>query len=93
MTLISLIEARIREQLAPVHLEVIDDSHRHAGHEGAHGGGRHFQALIVSESFRGMSLLEQHRRVYGLFQEEMKKQIHALVLRTMTPEQWHGPRS
>lgn len=90
MSLVQQIEQRIREQLNPIHVEVMDDSHRHAGHEGAQGGG-HYHALIVSEQFRGVSLVEQHRKVYDLFQKEMKKQIHALVLRTMTPEQWQTP--
>ena len=53
------------------------------------GADAHFSATIVSEAFAGKSRIEQHQMIYALFKEEMSTQaIHALALRTLTPEQW-----
>ena len=86
------IEARLREALAATHVEVVDESHLHAGHAGARSGGGHFRATVVSERFAGLSKLAAQRLVYGALAEEMKGEIHALSMTTMTPEQWEGAR-
>jgi stress-induced morphogen len=53
------------------------------------GGGDHFQVWIVSQSFQGKSLLDQHQMVYGILREALgSERIHALALKTYTPEQW-----
>lgn len=53
------------------------------------GADAHFSATIVSEAFAGKSRVEQHQMIYALFKDEMSAQsIHALALRTLTPEQW-----
>ncbi len=53
------------------------------------GGGDHFQVWIVSESFRDKGLLDQHQMVYGILREALgSERIHALALKTYTPEQW-----
>ncbi len=52
------------------------------------GDGRHFQALIVSERFRGLSRVRQHQLVYAALGERMREEIHALSLQTLTPEDW-----
>jgi acid stress-induced BolA-like protein IbaG/YrbA len=53
------------------------------------GADAHFSATIVSEAFAGKTRVEQHQMIYALFREEMTTQaIHALALRTLTPEQW-----
>ena len=53
------------------------------------GAEAHFSAVIVAESFRGKSRVEQHQMIYALFQKEMASQeIHALALTTRTPEEW-----
>jgi stress-induced morphogen len=53
------------------------------------GGGDHFQALIVSPSFEGKGLVEQHQMVYGALKDAMGNEgIHALALRTYTPREW-----
>ncbi len=52
------------------------------------GGGDHFQATVISPEFRGKSMVLQHRMVYDALGDAMKDKIHALVLKTMTPEQW-----
>lgn len=92
MSTAALIQTRLTEQLSPLHLEVIDESHQHAGHAGARGGGGHFRVTLVSAAFEGKSRMEQHRLIYGLFREELKQQIHALALNTMTPREWAGEK-
>ncbi|MGD8430238.1 MAG: BolA/IbaG family iron-sulfur metabolism protein [Ectothiorhodospiraceae bacterium] len=53
------------------------------------GDGRHFQALIVSSEFDGVSLLKRHRMVYDILQEHIDADVlHAISMRTLTPEQW-----
>ncbi len=82
------LEAVLRRGLDPVHLVVEDESARHVGHAGASGGGGHFRALIVSAAFRGQSHLARQRAVYALLGDAMRTTIHALALRTLTPEEW-----
>lgn len=82
------LEARLREALSPVHLEVVDESHLHAGHAGARSGGGHYRVLVVSEAFSGKAPLARHRLVNALFAEELRHDIHALALTTMTPAEW-----
>ena len=86
----SRIEALLRERLAAVHVEVVDESALHAGHAGAAGGAGHFRALVVSPRFEGKSLVERQRLVYGALGEMLKLEIHALAMRTLTPEQWQA---
>jgi BolA protein len=83
---ISLIEQRLRERLGPEEVQVFDDSAAHAGHPGAAFGGGHFEVLIVSQAFAGKSLLERHRLVYEALADLMKKEIHALSIRALTPD-------
>lgn len=82
------LEATLRHGLDPVHLVVEDESARHAGHAGAAGGGGHFRVLIVSAFFRGQSHVARQRAVYALLGDAMRTTIHALALRTLTPEEW-----
>jgi BolA protein len=84
------IEARIRSELAASHVDVVDESHLHAGHAGAASGGGHFHATVVSDRFAGLSRVARQRLVYGALSAEMKGEIHALSLRTFTPEEWAG---
>jgi len=78
----------IRERLsdlAPVSIDIRDDSALHAGHEGAKGGGGHYHVRIVSERFKGMNTLARHRLVYGSVGDMMKREIHALAIEAKTP--------
>ena len=52
--------------------------------------GRHFSAIIVSDEFRGKSVIQQHQLVYRTLQDKMKQEIHALSMKTLTPEQWEA---
>ena len=82
------IEAKLRQRLAAAHVEVVDESHLHAGHAGAQGGGGHFRALVVSSRFDGLPTLAAQRLVYEALSDEMGREIHALSIRTVTPDQW-----
>jgi BolA protein len=88
---VSAAAAAIRERLFaaldPVAIELADESALHAGHEGARGGGGHYRLTIVSPRFRGQSTLARHRLVYGALGELMKRDIHALAIRALTPEE------
>ena len=52
------------------------------------GDGQHFEAVIVSEAFRGKSRVQQHQLVYRALGERMREEIHALSMQTLTPEDW-----
>lgn len=79
------IEARLGV-LAPEFVAVRDDSHLHAGHAGAAGGG-HFQLRIVSEAFAGLPRIARHRLVYDALNPLMAGRIHALSMILQTPEE------
>lgn len=81
---------RIRQALqcafAPDLLEVVDDSHRHAGHAGARDGRGHFNVRIRSGAFSGMSRLARHRAIYAALGAMMVEDIHALAIDAQAPE-------
>ena len=54
------------------------------------GDGQHFQAVIVSEEFAGRSRVQRHQLVYAALGERMREEIHALSMRTLTPEEWRA---
>lgn len=82
--------SRIREQLeaalAPVELDLRDDSHRHAGHAGARDGRGHYHVRIVSAAFAGMAPLARHRAVYAALGDLMTTDIHALAIDARAPQ-------
>lgn len=82
------IEQKIREALAASHVEVIDESWKHAGHAGAAAGGGHFILSVVSERFEGISLLDRNRLVFQILDQELKGAIHALTVKAKTPKEW-----
>lgn len=71
--------------LQPSRLEISDDSARHAGHEGAKGGGGHYSLTIVSPQFSGKNTLARHRLIYAALGPMMQQQIHALAIRAYAP--------
>lgn len=76
------------EALAPLRVDLRDESGQHAGHAGARpSGGSHWQLTIVSEAFRGKSAVARHRMVYEALGDLMKRDIHALKIEAFTPEQ------
>ena len=85
------VERAMRERLAalaPVALELQDESGQHAGHAGARpSGGSHWRLTIVSEAFRGKDAVARHRMVYEALGDLMKRDIHALRIEALPPEQ------
>jgi len=81
MTTIEAIEDALRSRLTIAHLEVVDDSWRHAGHAGAAAGGGHYIVTVVSPDFAGKSSVERHRMVY----DALGVHMHALALTTRAP--------
>ena len=90
MSVAAAIQDRLRAAFAPVALEVVDESHRHAGHAGAtrddgSQGETHFHVRIVSAAFDGVGRVERQRRVYAVLADELKGSVHALSLAALTP--------
>ncbi|MFC4298221.1 MAG: BolA family protein [Castellaniella sp.] len=71
--------------LDPTQLDLIDESHLHAGHAGAQGGARHFRVRILSKQFQGLGTLARHRLVYDCVRDLMPHPIHALAIEAGTP--------
>ena len=94
MTTADILHQRLTDGLTPLHLELQDDSHLHAGHaEAAAHGGSHFTTLIVSAKFEGHSLVQRHRMVYAAVGDLMKGRVHALSMQTLTPDEWRAKGS
>jgi BolA protein len=84
------VEATIREKLLgafhPTRLEVINESHLHAGHHGSPGTGEsHFRVTMVSAQFAGKSRLQRHRLVNEALAAELEGKVHALALELRAP--------
>ena len=78
--------AKLTRALAPLSLDVVDESHQHAGHAGHREGGEtHFRVYIVSEAFRGKSRLERHRMVNEVLAAELEGGVHALAIQASAP--------
>ncbi|MEE8530667.1 MAG: BolA family protein, partial [Hyphomicrobium sp.] len=80
------VESRMREKLMislrPTRLDVVNESHLHAGHRSSPGTGEsHFRVVIVSEAFTGKSRVERHRIVNDLLSNELKNAVHALAIK------------
>jgi len=85
------VEQAMRTRLAalePVRLDLRDESAQHAGHAGARpSGGSHWQLTIVSDAFRGKNAVARHRMVYEALGDLMKRDIHALKIEALAPDQ------
>lgn len=88
---VEMIQSRLVSELAPIHLEIIDDSQAHAGHAGARHGGGHFSAFIVSAAFEGKSPVQRHQLVYRVLGEMLRAEIHALSIKALTPSEYQQP--
>ena len=83
------LSARIRERLSkldPHSVELLDESGRHVGHAGA-AGGSHFRLVIVSPRFAGLDALKRHRMVYAALGPLMHREIHALAIQALAPDE------
>ena len=81
MSVAETIEQKLRDGLQPTSLEVIDDSHHHAGHAGARPGGEtHFTVIITAAAFDGLNRVAQQRLVHKILAEELAGPVHALQI-------------
>lgn len=87
MSRVERIREALQAALQPASLEVVDDSHKHAGHEGARDGRGHFTVRITSDAFAGRAPLARHRAVYAALGEMMQTDIHALAIEARTPDE------
>lgn len=85
MNRVERIREALQQALDPELLEVKDDSHRHAGHEGARDGRGHFKVHVVSAAFEGKLPLARHRAVYAAVGTMMETDIHALSIDARSP--------
>jgi len=87
MSLKSRIETLLQNALAPERLEVIDESHHHAGHQPSFDGTgeTHMRVRIVSKKFDGMSRLQRHRSVNEALKLELDAGLHALAIEAAAP--------
>jgi BolA protein len=86
MNTITIIKQKLAV-LRPEKIEILDESSKHIGHEGAKNGGGHFLLTIVSGNFYGKSTMERHRMIYAALGEMMERDIHALSIKAYTPEE------
>ncbi len=88
MTIKDRIINQLTTGLAPVHLDVQDESHQHQGHGGwREGGETHFRVVIVSEQFAGKSRVDRHRLVNTLLATELADRVHALAITARSPDE------
>lgn len=75
------IERKLKSELSPEYLEVIDQSHLHEGHAGHNPGGEsHFKLVISASKLEGLTRIEKHKIIHKILDEELKKSIHALSI-------------
>lgn len=88
MSLAARIQAKLTAALAPIQLDLVDESALHAGHAAMKGlppGETHFRLTIVSEHFRGLPRVQRQRLVYRTLSEELADGVHALAITALTP--------
>jgi len=81
------IKQALMQTFSPTHLEIIDESHLHAGHEGAKSGGGHYVVHIVDNAFAGKNRVQRHRMVNEATQHLFPVVIHALSIKAQTPDE------
>ncbi|ABS63334.1 BolA family protein [Parvibaculum lavamentivorans DS-1] len=88
MSVAETIRRKLEAALLPERLEIVDESHLHKGHAGHRPGVEtHFKVTVVSAGFAGKSRVERQRLISAALKEEMGNPIHALSMKTMTPEE------
>jgi BolA family transcriptional regulator, general stress-responsive regulator len=81
-----VITEKLSAAFTPQSVEVLDESHQHAGHAGHREGGEtHFRVYIVAEAFRGKSRLERHRMINATLVSELQNGVHALAIHASAP--------
>lgn len=89
MGIIQDIEDKIRRELKPAALEIVNESHLHAGHQETFDGTgeTHLRIRIVADAFEGLSRIERHRRLNALVTAEMDKGLHAIAIEAKAPSE------
>lgn len=88
MTVAEIIREKLQKAFTPSRLVVADESEKHHGHAGHRPGVEtHFNVVIVSDAFEGATRVARHRMVTAVLVEEIGNPVHALALRTLTPEE------
>src|ERR1700730_17419631 len=93
IAVVDRIRAKLQAAFAPDAIEVIDESHMHASHAhamkrpgaAARPGGTHFHVIVVSEAFKGKSLVERHRAINHLLRAKFDAGVHALAIEAKAP--------
>lgn len=85
MTVQQIIEQKLKDNLSPSHLEVINESDNHNVPAGSES---HFKVIIVSKAFDDTALIQRHRMINETLADELQNKIHALALHTYTEEDW-----
>ncbi len=85
MSACSSIEEKLKNELEPSHLEVIDESYLHNVEPGRES---HVRIVAVSEKFKDLNLVKRHQLIYSNIQEELSETIHAISLHTFTAQEW-----
>ena len=86
--LIDDIKNRISTELNNCEVEISDESHLHAGHKNRPSGSAHFKAVIISEHFEDLNLIERHKKIYTILGKDMGTTIHAFSMKTFTPNEF-----
>ena len=82
---------KLSRAFAPSRLDVVDESHQHAGHAGHREGGEtHYRVYIVSEAFQGKSRIERHRMINATLAAELAGSVHALAIKAQAPGEAGG---
>lgn len=87
-----VIDKIMKEKLEAQHVVIVDESYLHRGHKAA-GGGGHYHLTVVSSQFESVNAIDQRRLVYSALDDQINgtpKLIHALQIKTLTPEQWEA---
>ncbi|MBC8338432.1 MAG: BolA family transcriptional regulator [Alphaproteobacteria bacterium] len=85
MTIQETIERKVKDALTPNHLDVLNESHMHNVPKGSES---HFKLVIVTPAFDGLSLVQRHQKVNAILAKELKEDIHALSMETLTQAEW-----
>jgi len=87
MPVLDTIKQKLQSAFDTTDVEVIDESHQHAGHAGARPGGEtHYAVKITSKAFAGLSRVQCHKLVYNALAEELENGVHALKIETIVPK-------
>lgn len=81
------IEQRLQEQLAPVFLDVANESHQHSVPPDSE---THFRVVVVTDQFDGKRKVARHQQVYAALAAQLEGPVHALALHTYTPDEWRA---